>query len=95
MSQNRVTKARTARRFAARMGGTFTCPHCRKRIQGVVHDSRWTIAAIRRRRSCERCRERFTTYERIEDGSRLLSAADLGTARHLVRSLTTLLKGDG
>ena len=44
------------------------CPYCQC-LQGVVLDSRETPdnEAVRRRRRCERCGRRFTTYERIED----------------------------
>lgn len=43
------------------------CPHCGATDSHVV-DSRPAeqTAAIRRRRQCESCEERFTTYERIE-----------------------------
>ncbi len=43
------------------------CPHCHKNSSRVV-DSRPTDggAAIRRRRECERCGYRFTTFERVE-----------------------------
>lgn len=44
------------------------CPFCSHTQTGVV-DSRLGKdgAAIRRRRECEACKERFTTYERIEE----------------------------
>ena len=43
------------------------CPHCGEEDTRVV-DSRPAEggAAIRRRRSCEQCEQRFTTYERRE-----------------------------
>ncbi|WP_127850133.1 transcriptional regulator NrdR [Lacticaseibacillus hulanensis] len=43
------------------------CPHCHKNSSRVV-DSRPTDggAAIRRRRECENCGYRFTTFERVE-----------------------------
>jgi transcriptional repressor NrdR len=40
------------------------CPYCqfdRSRVVDTSHDSR---GGIRRRRECERCRQRFSTYER-------------------------------
>ncbi len=51
------------------MGGTLVgvrCPHCQSDRTRVV-DSRPAEqhAAIRRRRECEDCRQRFTTYERV------------------------------
>ena len=44
------------------------CPYCQC-LQGVVLDSRETPdnEAVRRRRRCENCGRRFTTYERVED----------------------------
>ena len=48
------------------------CPFCRENNDRVV-DSRSTDdgRVIRRRRHCEACGRRFTTYEHIEDTSRL------------------------
>lgn len=44
------------------------CPFCAC-LQGVVLDSRETPdnEAVRRRRRCEQCGRRFTTYERVEE----------------------------
>ena len=44
------------------------CPFCHC-LQGVVLDSRETPdnEAVRRRRQCEGCGRRFTTYERVDD----------------------------
>jgi transcriptional repressor NrdR len=44
------------------------CPYCHS-LQGVVLDSRETPdnEAVRRRRQCESCGRRFTTYERVEE----------------------------
>lgn len=44
------------------------CPYCGYSESKVV-DSRPTVeeAAIRRRRECEKCSKRFTTYEKIEE----------------------------
>ena len=44
------------------------CPFCAHTQTGVI-DSRLSKdgIAIRRRRECESCKERFTTYERIEE----------------------------
>ena len=44
------------------------CPYCGSSESKVV-DSRPTVeeAAIRRRRECEKCSKRFTTYEKIEE----------------------------
>ena len=43
------------------------CPYCRFCDSRVV-DSRTGENDIRRRRACERCGGRFTTYERVEGG---------------------------
>lgn len=44
------------------------CPFCKNENTKVI-DSRHTEEgqAIRRRRECEKCRKRFTTYEKIEE----------------------------
>ncbi|MEJ6950925.1 transcriptional regulator NrdR [Natronospora cellulosivora (SeqCode)] len=44
------------------------CPYC-NHLESKVVDSRYTEehSCIRRRRECLECKERFTTYERIED----------------------------
>ncbi len=41
------------------------CPYCHSNNLKVI-DSRETEENIRRRRECEDCKKRFTTYERIE-----------------------------
>ena len=43
------------------------CPYCQNNSTKVI-DSRQTDegCAVRRRRQCEHCEQRFTTYERIE-----------------------------
>lgn len=43
------------------------CPVCRSGDNRVI-DSRDDDSAVRRRRECQSCRNRFTTYERIESG---------------------------
>jgi transcriptional repressor NrdR len=52
---------------AVSMGATMRCPYCNHDDMRVV-DSRdsETGEAIRRRRACNSCSKRFTTYERIE-----------------------------
>lgn len=47
------------------------CPRCGNESDKVV-DSRATADAIRRRRACEACGHRYTTYERIEASAGLL-----------------------
>ena len=43
------------------------CPFCNN-LESKVIDTRAIddYAAIRRRRQCEKCRKRFTTYEKVE-----------------------------
>jgi len=41
------------------------CPYCNHPDSRVI-DSRESSEGIRRRRQCERCNQRFTTYERIQ-----------------------------
>ena len=41
------------------------CPYCLKDETSVI-DSRQSADSVRRRRVCERCRKRFTTYEQVE-----------------------------
>src|ERR1700740_3534807 len=53
---------------AFRIGSNMKCPYCGFGQDRVV-DSRESkeADAIRRRRECERCNRRFTTYERIDE----------------------------
>lgn len=53
------------------------CPYCRHEATKVL-DSRATEegASIRRRRLCERCKRRFTTYERWEETPLLVVKKD-------------------
>ncbi len=57
------------------------CPYCHSMDQDRVIDSRPVEGgeSIRRRRICEHCSRRFTTYERIEDTIRLTVAKKDGT----------------
>ncbi|MBN2563653.1 MAG: transcriptional repressor NrdR [Phycisphaerae bacterium] len=50
------------------------CPFCKEYRRDKVIDSRATEGGtvIRRRRQCLSCNRRFTTYERIEETSKLL-----------------------
>ncbi len=43
------------------------CPYCRKDNDRVIDSRTSPDGSIRRRRECNSCRRRFTTYERIED----------------------------
>ena len=53
------------------------CPFCHT-LEDRVLDSRATKdgGAIRRRRECEQCRRRFTTYERVEETLPMLVKKD-------------------
>ena len=42
------------------------CPHCGHSESKVI-DSRETVDSIRRRRECDYCDRRYTTYERVEE----------------------------
>ncbi len=41
------------------------CPYCNKDTTKVT-DSRLSLSGIRRRRECLQCKQRFTTYERVQ-----------------------------
>ena len=84
--------------YAARV---MKCPHCGA-FESRVVDSRPAEqgSAIRRRRECEGCADRFTTYERLEspllirkrDGTLQVFAVDkvsTGLARALAGSVVT------
>ena len=46
----------------------MNCPHC-NHSESRVLDSREINDGIRRRRECLRCKGRFTTYERVQQGA--------------------------
>jgi transcriptional repressor NrdR len=50
------------------------CPFCKEQRTDKVIDSRATEggAVIRRRRKCESCGKRYTTYERVEETTKLM-----------------------
>jgi len=71
MAQN---EARETRGPAATLADdTMICPFCHANDDKVI-DSRSTDTGrvIRRRRQCLQCDRRFTTYERVEQASRLM-----------------------
>ncbi|MBI4311906.1 MAG: transcriptional repressor NrdR, partial [Chloroflexi bacterium] len=51
------------------------CPHCGHNDSKVI-DSRDTGDGVRRRRECLGCRQRFTTYERVQTTSLLVVKRD-------------------
>ncbi|MSQ05748.1 MAG: transcriptional repressor NrdR [Dehalococcoidia bacterium] len=51
------------------------CPHCGY-SDSKVTDSREAEEGIRRRRECQRCKVRFTTYERVQSAALLVSKRD-------------------
>lgn len=78
----------------------MNCPHCSETSHKVI-DTRDTGESIRRRRQCQKCGQRFTTYEHISanllvvksDGSRepydrqkLLSSLRVATVKRRVSS---------
>ena len=75
------------------------CPYCSSDDSTRVVDSRLTEPgdAIRRRRECESCGERFTTYERAEEAPVTVVKRDGSTERFdrqkLVRGLTRSVGG--
>ncbi|WAW15603.1 transcriptional regulator NrdR [Peptostreptococcus equinus] len=42
------------------------CPYCEYKESKVLDSRHIDSSSIRRRRECERCKKRFTTYEKIE-----------------------------
>ena len=61
------------------------CPYC-KYTESKVIDSRPTVdgESIRRRRTCQKCGKRFTTYETIESRSLMVIKKD-GSRQQYVR----------
>ena len=45
---------------------TLQCPYCNDKESKVIDSRHIDSKSIRRRRECESCRKRFTTYEKIE-----------------------------
>ena len=52
------------------------CPHCGG-TESRVKDSRDIGDAIHRRRECEQCKGRFSTYERVEKSQLMIAKRDL------------------
>lgn len=70
------------------------CPHC-GHAQSRVIETRVSDDAIRRRRECEACRLRFTTYERAQV-PRLMVRATSGAQRNFTRGwLANALRSAG
>lgn len=44
-------------------GVGILCPYCGKKSNGKIIDTRQVVGGRRRRRICESCGERFTTFE--------------------------------
>ncbi|MGI9013227.1 MAG: transcriptional regulator NrdR [Phycisphaerales bacterium] len=68
------------------------CPYCNVDDDKVI-DSRASEAgeAIRRRRECNQCNRRFTTYERIERAARLMVVKKDGS--RVAWDIESILKG--
>lgn len=62
------------------LGQRVICPYCDHNDDKVI-DSRATDAGrvVRRRRECLRCGKRFTTYEKVEETSKLMVVKKDGT----------------
>ena len=45
---------------------SMICPYCEYKESKVLDSRHIDTSSIRRRRECERCKKRFTTYEKIE-----------------------------
>ena len=45
---------------------SMICPYCEYKESQVLDSRHIDTSSIRRRRECERCKKRFTTYEKIE-----------------------------
>jgi transcriptional repressor NrdR len=78
-----VWNGRRHRSCKATVGGTMTpmiCPYCSVNQDRVI-DSRLSDGGrvVRRRRECEKCGRRFTTYERAEPAARLVVVKRDGT----------------
>lgn len=70
------------------------CPHC-SHLNTKVIETRESDEAVRRRRQCEACNLRFTTYERTQL-PRLVIRATGGAQRNFTRQwLATALKAAG
>ena len=69
------------------------CPYCRKAINDVI-DSRPTKegAAIRRRRQCLACGDRFTTYESTADNLLLVLIKTNAVQGPSISNLKAVLK---
>src|SRR5512142_3387490 len=56
----------SGRTISGRNASAMLCPYCGHADSRVV-DTRATAESIRRRRECQTCRKRFTTYEQISE----------------------------
>ncbi len=65
------------------------CPNCGYDDSKVI-DSRPTENRIRRRRECLKCKERFTTYEEIENTPLMVTKKN-GSVEEFKRSIGWLL----
>lgn len=52
------------------------CPFCQSQVTRVVDTSHDSKGGIRRRRECQKCERRFTTYERAVQSTPLLVKQD-------------------
>jgi len=66
------------------------CPYCKNTTSKVIDTSHDSRGGVRRRRKCEKCRQRFSTYERPILATPLIIKAD-GTREEFDRE--KLLRG--
>jgi transcriptional repressor NrdR len=66
------------------------CPYCKNTTSKVIDTSHDSRGSVRRRRECEKCRQRFSTYERPILATPLIIKAD-GTREEFDRE--KLLRG--
>jgi transcriptional repressor NrdR len=66
----------TERERRKQRGASMKCPFCGY-TESRVKDSRDVGDAIHRRRECEQCKGRFSTYERVEKSQLMIAKRDL------------------
>lgn len=64
------------RTFVLRTAGQMYCPYCKSEDTRVVDTSHDARGGVRRRRECQSCARRFTTYERAVQATPLMVKQD-------------------
>jgi hypothetical protein len=65
LADEKAAEDRRAKAATCEAEKGIPCPACGGRFHEVVSTHRSILGRLRRRRECQRCRERFTTYERV------------------------------